>query len=90
MKRVLTAFIACVSVWSVIGAVFAATPTGRSDRVAVQQQNVMAAGRMPSVPITAIGVTTSVSNIIEKPVTIATDEPIPEPVPEKDMREKER
>lgn len=85
MKRVLSSFVVCMAAFAMCDFAFGVTPTGR---VGVQQNGV-AAPRMPSVPITAIGMTTSVSNVIENP-TIATTEPEPEPVPEKDMREKER
>jgi len=79
MKRVLFSFIACVAVMSVADAA--------TSRLGVQQQNVMSAARMPSIPVTTVGVTTAVSNL-DAPVQEKKTEPIE---PEKpDMREKER
>lgn len=80
MKRVLFSLIACVAAMSVADAA--------TSRLGVQQQNVMSAARMPSIPVTTVGVTTAVSNLDSVPVQEKKTEPIE---PEKpDMREKER
>lgn len=78
MKRVLCSLIACFAVMSVAGAA--------TSRLGVQN-NVMTAARMPSIPVTSVGVTTSVSNLDTSSVPVNTKPDEPE---QPDTREKER
>lgn len=86
MKRFASSFVVCILALSVID--IASAAPSRGGRVGVQQ-NAMSAGRMPSIPVTAIGVTTSVSDVVENPTPEQID-PGKGKEPEKDMREKER
>ena len=95
MKRFLVSSVGCLVAFAVVDVALAAPTTSRGGRIGMQQQNVMSA-RMPSIPVTAVGVTTSVSNVVENPVVVEPEakeeeEEQKEPEqPSKDMREKER
>ena len=86
MKRFASSFVVCILALSVVD--IASAAPSRGSRVGVYQ-NAMSAGRMPSIPVTAVGVTASVSDIVENP-TPEQINPEKEEEPEKDMREKER
>ena len=53
------------------------------------QQNTVSSARMPSIPVTTVGVTTSVSNLNNNPPAVP-DETKPDEPEQPDMREKER
>lgn len=90
MRHFFVSFIACAAALSVVDFAAAAPATSRGGRVGMQQQNVTSA-RMPAIPVATVGVTTSVSNVVEAPVKVTPSEDEKEPEkPSKDMREKER
>lgn len=97
MKHFVSSIVVFAVALSVCETAFSAP--SRTGRVGVQQQNVMSSARMPSIPISTIGVTTSVTNVnpsTPQNETVKPDDETTKPIdkpdePEKpDMREKER